>query len=205
MNQDDTEKRLCAIFNIEGIKNKSQVTIKHTQNISLAKHEYVPDTLIDKYDIMKNMTGTIYVCNITDTFLLGHKKLPMLYLSAIYEKPLRNILLFRVYLCFTIQSEIKSAKDFINTPISGKFSLEIAMDGKRTEIDNKIDNYYGDEKILQKLKDFVSADEMKALMTDLMNEVDERFAKQYEEEVEYFKVPDRILKMKNVSYDDDEK
>lgn len=202
-NQENSgQETVCGIFNVNGIKNKNQAKITHIENVNLKPQEYIGDTLVDTIDIVKNVKGEIYKCNITHVFLTSSKKLPTMYISVIYERPLRRVLLFRVYLCFTIQSEVKSIKDLINNPLDGKFSLEISMDNQRKEIDDKITYYPGDDKVTEKLVNFAKADEMKELIYDLVEEINYKIQKEYEKEMEYYKPPTNVISLKNYPLDD---
>ena len=197
------EEFTCGIFNVNGIKNKSQVKIEHISNEKLKQHEYISDTQLKTFDIFKNVKAEVYKCNVTHVFLTSSKKLPMMYISVIYERPLRRVLLFRVYLCFTIESEIKAVKDLINNPLNGKFTLEISIDNQRKEIDDKVNVFPGEEKVCEKLLNFSTAPEMKELILDLIDEVNEKIKKEYEAEMEYYKPPKNVISLKNYPIDDD--
>lgn len=192
---------LCNIFTLQGIKNESQIKIKHVDNVTLKEHEFVPDTLVNKFNIDKDINGEIYVCNITNSFLMLSKKLPMTYISVIYEKPLKNILLFRVYLYFTVNEEIKSTKQLLENNINGTFHLEISIENSKKEIKDGITKYPGDEKMQKKLTDFALADEMKELSKNLVAEINEKIKQEYEKEFEYFKLPTKIISLKNYKID----
>lgn len=195
------EEKLCGIFSLKGIKNKKQIKIKHIDNLILKKNEFISDTLIKKYDILPDVTGEIYSCNITHEFLMISKKLPMMSVSVILDKPLRRILLFKVFLCFVIESEIKSEKDLINHPIDGKFIVEIILDGVRKEIDNQMDNFPGNEKMYDKLTNFTLEDEMKELIKGIIFDIDKKLEEQYKKEFEYFKPPSNIISLRNYKID----
>lgn len=194
---DNIEERLCGIFTLSGIRNENNVKIKHVTNMNLKTNEHIADTLIEKFDIMKNVRGEIYQCNITDSFLLSSKKLPMSYISVIYEKSLKNILLFRVYLCFTIQSEIKSSKQLLQNKIYGKFDLEIFIENNKKQLDDNITIYPGDEKMFAKFKNFATDEEMKQLAQGLIDDINDKLQKEYEKEFEYYTIPTKILSLKD--------
>ena len=197
------EEKICGIYNVNGIKNKSQVKITHISNEKLKPQEYIGDTLLKTFDIFKNVKAEVYKCNITHVFLISSKKLPMLYISVIYERPLRRVLLFKVYVCFDIESEIKADKDLINKPLDGKFSLEISIDSQRKDIDDKMSLFPGEEKVCEKLLNFSTAPEMKELILDLIDEVNEKIKKEYAAEMEYYKPPTNVISLKNYPINDD--
>lgn len=194
-------EKVCGIFNLHGVRYQNQVKINHRENITLKEHEYVSDTLVKEFDIMKHVKGAIYLCNITHIFLMSTKKLPMLYVSVIHERPMRNILLFRIYLCFTIESEIKNPKELLNTPLNGKFNFEIIMNTTRKEMNDKIDKYIGDERMFDKLTNFVNAPEMKEFIETLIEEIDIKLTNEYKEEFEYLKPPTNVISLKNYKLD----
>ena len=199
MNQDNLKQRnqISGIFTLHGIKNKNQITIEHVQNVQLQKTEHIPDKLIKKIDIFKGTVAEIYSCNITDSFIMSSKKLPMMYISVIHDKPMRRILLFRVYIYFTIMSDIKSSAQLLNKKINGKFSLEISLEGTTKQLDNQLDKYPGNNEIYEMLSEFVLAPEMQELCKHSISEIDKKLVEEYEKEFEYFKPPTNIISLKN--------
>jgi hypothetical protein len=197
----EVEKTLCGIFNLNGIRYQSRVKINHIENVNLGQHEYINDTLIKSFEIMKNVKGEIYLCNITHVFLTSSKKLPIMYVSITNERHMRKYLLFRVYLCFTIESDVKSVSDLITQPLDGKFSVEIAIDHTKKEMNDDISVYPGDENMYKKLTDFATADEMKTLITSLLEEIDERLRLEYEDEIKYYLPPKKIISLKKYKLD----
>src|SRR3972149_4932808 len=144
------EESVRGIFSIKCIRNSNRIKIKHLENVSLKKHEYIADTLIDDFKVMPHVVGGIYQCNITDVYLMSSKTQPVFYINVTYERPLKKYLLYRVYLCFTITSEIVNVKDLLKNEIEGKYSLELAIEGKRKELTDKINEYPGDNKMHEK-------------------------------------------------------
>ena len=167
------------------------------QNVQLQKTEHIPDKLIKKIDIFKGTVAEIYSCNITDSFIMSSKKLPMMYISVIHDKPMRRILLFRVYIYFTIMSDIKSSAQLLNKKINGKFSLEISLEGTTKQLDNQLDKYPGNNEIYEMLSEFVLAPEMQELCKHSISEIDKKLVEEYEKEFEYFKPPTNIISLKN--------
>lgn len=193
-----TEKnRLCGIFKLQGIRNKSQIKVNHVQNMSLKENEYISDDLLKNYKISDLVVGEIYSCNITDVFLMSSKKLPIYYVSAIYERPLRRILLFRIYLYFNIETEINSAEQLLNEPLNGNFSLEICIDNKKKELDSKLEKYLGDEKIMNKLENFTMLDEMKELLDNLVEEANLKIREEYGNDFEYEEIPKKTISLED--------
>lgn len=194
---ENTKEVKRAIFTVNGIRNESKIKIQHLDNVTLKQNEYISDTLVEKFDIIKGVFGEIYKCNITDIYLMASKKLPLFYVNIINERPLRKILLFKVYLFFTIESAIKNVKQLIGNELEGKFNLEIMIENNTKELNDKILKYHGDDKMYTKLKTFATTEEMKSLTASLVDDVDRKLQKEYEKEFEYYKPPTKVISLKD--------
>jgi hypothetical protein len=196
-----SKENLCNIFELHGIKNESQVKIKHVNNVLLKENERINDTKIKKFEISPDIVGEISQCSITNTHLQMTKKLPILYMNVTYEQKFRVYLLFRIYLFFTVTSDIKSANQLLSENIDGSFSLEISLDGTQKTLDNLIPKYPGNEKIYAKLMDFALTTEMKDLAKSLVNDINEKLSEQYKKDFESFKPPTKIISLRNYKVD----
>ena len=193
----NNEERVCGIFTLSGVRNESQVKIKHISNSSLKKQEYIADTMVERFDIIESVYGEIYQCNITDTYLMISKKLPIMYVNIICEKPLRRILLYKVFLYFTIKTEVKSPEELLKNNLDGSFNLEISIEDSTRQLDDTILKYPGDEKIYTKLKNFARADEMKEIVNGLLDEINRKLEEEYIKEFEQYKIPTKIISLKD--------
>lgn len=197
MTEDNNVDRICGIFSLKGIYGTNKIKIIHEQNVNLKMHEYMSDTLIERYEISKNVYGEIYKCNITDTYLMSSKKLPMWYVSVIYEKPLRRMLLFKLYLCFTINKKISKMKELLDDEIEGLYDLELVVENNKKIIDNDMGNYPGNKRIQNKLMSFTKAEEMKDMITILINDINKKLEDEYQKEFEYYTPPKNVISLKN--------
>jgi len=197
--------KAVGIYNVYGIQNESKIVINHKENVYPKENEKINDILcISKYKIIDDVYGEIYACNLTDSFLLSTKTLPVLYVSVTYQRALRCVLLYRIYLYFSIEDDIKSSEELIGSPINGKFSMKIFMNGSEQPIGNNIDSYVGNEEIYNKFKTFTTADEMKELTTVMVEEILEKFSEMYKDERNSFEVPSNIISLKNYKVDEEE-
>lgn len=196
-NQDEQQERVRGIFTLTGVKYQSKIKIHHIKNEVLKHNEYVGDTLVEQFNITKGVIGEIYKCNITDIYIMAYKKLPLFYVNVINERPMRKVLLFKVYLYFTIESEIKTSKQLLQNELDGKFSLEIMIEKSTKELNDKILKYPGDENMYTKLKTFATSEEMKPLIISLVDDVDKKLQQEYEKEFEYYKPPTKVLSLKD--------
>lgn len=193
-------KKLHAVFTLNGVNSSNSVKIVHTDNITLTPEHKVEDVMIERYDIMPHVCGEMYQCNITDVFLTSSKKLPMMYVNVIHDKPLKRFLLFRLYLCFTIEKDVKDIKNLnqlLNHPISGKFSLETSIDGQRQEIDADIGMYTTHTSMRKKLVNFTLADDMKALINVLVDDVNQKQKEIFEKEYGHYKPPEKYISLRD--------
>ena len=127
---DDNNSKIIGIFTVKGIKYKSQAIINCIQNIELNDNQYIPDEEVKKEELMHRVVAEVYNCNITHYYLMSSKKLPLCYLSVIFEIPMQRVLLFRIYINFTIESEILKVEDLLNKNINGKFTMDLVFDDK---------------------------------------------------------------------------
>ncbi len=189
--------KAVGIYNVYGIKDECRIIINHKENIYPKEGEKINDIVIDKYKIVEDVYGEINACNLTDAYLLSSKTLPVLYLSVMYQKSFRNVLLYRIYLYFTIEDDIKSCKDLIGNPISGKFSLKIFINNKEQLIDSDIGIYIGNEAMYKKLIHFTVVNEMKEIISVMVEEIQQKFSEMYKDEMNSFEVPENIVSLKN--------
>jgi len=171
------------IFQISGLKNHSAIKIKPMGVVSIPEGGRLQDSLLQKYNIVDNVVGEIYVCNVTGMFLMKTKKLPVFYINVILEKPLNKILLFRIFLYFTINDDtIKTSDQLFNNKINGEFSLELLIDHNTTELE-RIEKYLGADKMTNKLMEFTQNDDMKILIESLVaaenKKLEEIFMKEF--------------------------
>lgn len=197
----NSEVKTRGIFSVKGIKDKNQVTIQHIENIKLKTEEFIQDTFVTSYDIMKDVIGEIHTCNITDVFIMASKTLPLLYINVVLEKPLRRILLYRVYLCFTIESNVTKKEELLDKPLDGKFGIEIAIDGTKQKIDDDLPIYMGENEIQIKLINFTKNDDMKELIKSMIKDVEKKLGERYEKEFGYLKPPTNPISLKNYKID----
>jgi len=186
------------IYNVYGIKEQSQIVIQQKEVVYPKENEQVTDMLVSNYKIIENVFGKIYACNITDRFLLSTKKLPLFYISVVYEVPLKTVLLYRLYFSFTIEDDIKSSDQLIGSPINGKFCVEIFINNVQNVIDDKVEKFMGNEEVYNKLKIFTMADEMKKMTDVMVDEVVKQLKEQYTDQMDDFSViPENIISLKN--------
>lgn len=122
------------------------------------------------------LTARSCVCNISGSYLIKNNKLPIYYVTFLYEKKFVSGQLFTLFVYFTIDNETENTlltpKNYVNRSMSGKFTLELVSDesflsfliNRRTpEIEDELMKKYADEfnenntdddnnKIMEKIK-----------------------------------------------------
>lgn len=198
------EETICGIYSLKPIRGKNAINIKYIDAISLKVNESVRDTLIKKYDIKQNVRGEIYACNILHEQLLKSKKQPILYNSIIYEvSSLRLTLLFKIYLYFTIDTDVKTIEQFLNDDLFGSFSYEIVIGDRGRVLEEEIAKFPGNSKTIESLVNLTTDEEMIELIDGLIEEENQRINKIYEEEFEYYckKEPKSTVSLKDYESD----
>lgn len=187
--------KVHGIYTLSSVENKSAVRIKHLENIQLEEHHHVFDTCVDDFQITKNVVGRTYACNILDKYLMSSKTQPVLYTSVIYKRPLGLVLLYNIYLYFTIESDVTSSKDFLNNELKGKFNLYVVIEDQRKELDKQIDTYPGNDKMLKILRDFTTSDEMIELVNILVESENEKIRQKYADNFNNLTIPKATISL----------
>lgn len=164
-------KQRIGTYQLHGVDNESQAKIIPVGFVDLSKGERINDTVIRPFEIKKNIMGVICGCNITDSYLVSTKKLPMFTVNIIYELVGKTTLLGKLYFLFTITQPVTSQEEFINNPLNGRYSLEFGVDQtNKVVIDHDFGVYPGLKEIIFKLEDIVKSSYMTELFDDIVNE-----------------------------------
>lgn len=201
-------QKVQGIYSLRGLKESNTVKIKHLANIRLKDTEHVPDEKLkdECFDVEKGVKALVYKCHITDNYINKNRKLPMLYISVVLDKPLRSILLYRIYLYFTITDNIKSEKDLLKKKLSGYYSMEVMIGDKKIVIEEKNTIFPGRNEVIQQMKDFILSEEMKEMLDGLVALNDEMFKSQFKEEfeehMEGLKIPENVISLADYNIED---
>jgi hypothetical protein len=190
-------QQILGIYTLNGVKDRSAIKIKHLETGTLDTGQQVRDTSVHKYEIAPHIFAEIFACNITDVSLMKSKKQPVLYVTIAMIKPLKQAILCNVLLMFTITQEISSKKQFLNSDLAGKFTLEVLMDGNSQVLDDSIEKFPGNQKIIEKLENLTKTDGMVQILTELANIEEEKIAQQYRKDFEYFSMPTATVSLKD--------
>lgn len=98
------------------------------------------------------------ICNISGSYIIKNNKLPVYYVTLLYEKRFVSGQLFTLFVYFTLDSETEkkliSPQKYVNRLMTGKFTLELAsdesflpflLDKKKPEIETELMTKYLDD------------------------------------------------------------
>jgi len=192
---------LCTIFNIDGITNSSKVHIKQIASGYMQSNKKISDTQIKSYNISNNIFAQLFRCNITNSFLVTTKKLPVMYINVWWSQSIRKILLYRLFLYFTIKENIESSDQLLKNEIEGKFTMEVMIEGKTRAID-EFETYLGNGKMENILINFTTSDDIKVLHNELITTERKKIADKYAREFEDYKtLPKATISLKDIDLD----
>lgn len=197
-------EKLCAVYTLDGIKNKDAVRLKHVDTfVKDGSEEEIPlrDTCIKKYDVMKSVFGLIFVCNMTHHFLTTTKKLPMIYIQILKERPLQSTYLMTIKLYFTITTDVHTEDQLLNKPLYGTFSIEAQIGDKTIPLDQNITVFPGHQKLVDQLIKFTENDDMIDIINDVIEIEEEKLREKAKEDLEYYTIPTNVISLKDYKID----
>lgn len=198
MSKDSSNKQLFSVYTVEGIQHKNKAKINYIDNIELGIGEKLYDTEVDRYEIDQYVIGRMYACNLLHTYLTSTKKLPMLYSVIWWIDKMQQAPLYSITVYFNIESDIKSREDLLTKTISGRFSIEVNINGKSKEIDQCIEKFPGTEEIKNIVKRFTQKKAMKEFHDGLIEDQKKLIADKYGKEFEnYVELPKATISFKN--------
>lgn len=139
------------------------------------------------FDGRDDVYARIYRSHLTDMFIIGTTKFPVMYLSINYQQKLVMGNLFNVTLYFEMLSDPKSFKNFrqfITSELYGKFYLEIGEGPDMKKID--LPNFPGYEKMCTTMIDLIRQE-------DFSERIDKEMEKRRESRREQMGAMDEII------------
>jgi hypothetical protein len=192
------------VNNTEKISDE-QLKIETSDEI---KEKIGDDTLL--LGIVNNyvIIGKYCACNIPGSFLLNNNKIPIYYLSIIYNRQFVTGCLFNFFLYFTIDDDTKKRlnepKKYYKALLYGKFSIQcVPIDSTKDEFIDKIKNYVEQEIMIKYQDDFGKSDDsdhQNAIMNLVINNINLEMAEiqNFFESQEYDEENDKFPSQKNI-------
>ncbi|AYV82048.1 MAG: hypothetical protein Homavirus4_11 [Homavirus sp.] len=196
------QPKTCGVYNIKGVKNESKAIIVPNGMIELKGSEYVMDKRIETFNIVDNVVGEIYLCNIVDSFLMSTKKLPVMYVSIFIDMPMRRIYLFKQYLYFTITSNITKSEELIENKLDGVYTIEVAIDDKHIELNKKIEKFPGIKQLISMFIEFIKSVDSVEFIKGLVKSENNRLLKEFSFNHSDCEIPKATISLANYNLDD---
>lgn len=171
------------LFQVKGLKDTSKAMIKaigyadETSEHVDERMDVVKDIMNGdekSVEIIDNVTIKFNKPNITQTFILANKKLPVMYASVVYNKPLVTGVLFNITMFFEITSDTQKIKSFdqlLQTELEGKFTTNILMDDKAEVIE--MDKFSGYPKTVKNIINILKSESMVEIVKAQLKKRDE--------------------------------
>ena len=132
------------------------------------------------------------------------KKLPVFYISIVLDKPMRRIYLLKLYLYFTITSNVTNSTDLINNELDGTYSMEVAIDNTHKELNNKIYKYNGLRRMISMFTTFLQSNDMISYIKELVETENNRIKQEFIKQYSNYTIPKVTVSLKNYNLDDDD-
>ena len=177
------------IYQTRGIKDTTTAQLKcigyiaPDQDFKDEPMDYKGKTL-SLYD--NSVSIKFYRSNINQGYMLNNKKLPIMYASVTYNKPLVTGHLFNIHIMFEITSDtsqIKTVTQLLSTPLTGKYYIEIDIDDKKDTID--IVEFAGYKETADNLMAILSSDSMIDIIKQQLKKRDEERIKKWGSPADY--------------------
>lgn len=178
------------VYTLEGVPGENAVRVKYIDTVEMNEGDTLKDTQLECYEIKSFFHGEVYACNISNYALTASKKQPVLYVSVFWTQYLKKTLMYKIYVYFNIESDIKTEDDLLNKPVYGSFSTEVVVAGKRQQLENSTDKFPTNQELIATLVTFTKDADMVELLTTLSEAEEKLMADKYRKEFEYLKLPD---------------
>jgi hypothetical protein len=185
----EREANRMYIYQVKAIKNTNKVNIKMSGFINDGD-EFNDENIDVVKDIMDGDEKSVQIVefvharfnkpNISSVFLLSNKKLPVLYASLIYQKPLVMGVLFNMTIFFEITSDtlkIDSIDQLLDTELEGKFTTDIMMDEKIETM--PMEKFSGYPETIKNILSLLKSETMIEIIKQQLNKRDEERRERY--------------------------
>lgn len=185
MSKQNENNQVNAVFYTKPIKNTSSAIIRcaghrkidekiNDEPLECNKNPIKPDPA-EKYvyDLSENLYLRFYRSLYTDTYLMTHKSIPVLYCSVIYHDKFWGDLIMNINIEFKIESEITSEKQLIGSKIDGKYMMIVVIKDEKKDNNNEpkimeIGDYCTDTMMIDTIKSLAETTEMQEIIKSLL-------------------------------------
>jgi hypothetical protein len=171
------------VFQVKALKDTNKINLKVSGYVEQGddfddeKIDVVKDIMNGdekSIEIIEYVTVKFNKPNITDAFIVSNKKLPVLYASVVYNKPMVMGVLFNITIFFEITGDtmtIKSIDQLLSMEIEGKFTVEILLDEKKEVI--PMDKFSGYPETIKNIISLLKTESMIEIVKSQLKKRDE--------------------------------
>lgn len=151
------------IFRVKTFKKQNKILIKCVGK--LTENEKLLDEELETYDLDENHHTVFYKCNLTSSFLVSTKIIPVMYASVFHKQQITQGILFDIFIRFGITSDVKNDKELIGSPLEGKYFCTVVCDGK--DIKNEpLEYFHGKIETIEYIKNLLKSETITKLIKD---------------------------------------
>jgi len=200
-NKRKAQQNVFGVYNVITFDNKNIIKIKQLGVLENGSSQKPKDSIIKDKQVelvQDKLLGYFFTCNITSNFLVRTKKLPVLYMFVEYNH--NNIMkagLFKLFLFFTIEEEVKSEAQLLHNELKGKFTLELEIDNVLEEI--SVLEFTSIDNILDDMNSFVKSENMTEIINDMVETTDKERETKYGDMFADCKIPTVTLSLKDIA------
>ena len=177
------------IFQVKGIPDSNKAHLKAIgfiedgQEFNDEKIDVVKDIMggdEKSIELMNTVTVKFNKPNITQEFLMSNKRLPVLYASVVYTKPLLTGVLFNITIFFDITTNttnIKSLEQLITMDLEGKYSTDILMDDNKESM--PMEKFSGYPKTVKNILTLLKTEPMLEIVRSQLKKRDQERIERY--------------------------
>jgi len=200
-NKRKAQQNVFGVYNVITFDNKNIIKIKQLGVLENGSSQKPKDSIIKDKQVelvQDKLLGYFFTCNITSNFLVRTKKLPVLYMFVEYNH--NNIMkagLFKLFLFFTIEEEVKSEAQLLHNELKGKFTLELEIDNVLEEI--SVLEFTSIDNILDDMNSFVKSENMTEIINDMVETTDKERETKYGDMFADCEIPTVTLSLKDIA------
>lgn len=194
-------QNLVYVYNIDGVKNESCAKVKFVGQIQIGEADKVQDTLLKTFQLKDDVKAYVFLCNMTDSYLVSTRKYPYMYVIIDYYKSLLRCSLFKLYLYFTVTGQVQNDKQLINNKLDGEFTFEVCINDCYKKIDTSIPIFLGKDKTVDRIEELLKSPSIDTVINELMDDAEETRKNQYVDMFSNVSIPQVTVSLKDYESD----
>lgn len=170
---------IVSAYNVHPVKQKSLAKIKFLGRVKVGKGINLKDNIIKQIMIDDYVFCFFMKPTVTQAYIMGNTKLPVLYARIDYMKNMIRRPLMTLWLFFEADKDRYYKRTKFDSTIDGQYVLEGEIDGDFEEIE-RFDRFPTKGEIMGKMEDICRSDEAKESYKDMIDEINRKRVKEGE-------------------------